>query len=58
MALALFGSSNSWPPEISDDGKSLTLTYTKPFADWAVDMFMYVPAHITAEKALGLSDPQ
>ncbi len=45
-------------PQISDDGKSLTLVYDKPFADWAVDMQIYVPAHITAEKALGISDPQ
>ncbi len=45
-------------PEISDDGKSLTLKYSKPFADWRFDMWLYVPAHITAEKALGLSDAQ
>jgi len=45
-------------PEISDNGKSLTLTYSKPFADWNVDMFMYVPAHVTAMHALGISDPQ
>ena len=25
-------------PEISDDNKSLTLVYTKPFADWQYDM--------------------
>jgi peptide/nickel transport system substrate-binding protein len=45
-------------PKISDDGKSLTLVYTKPFADWQYDMSVNLPAHITAEKALGLSDPQ
>ncbi len=46
-------------PEIGDNGKSLTLTYSKPFADWKLDMLgINVPAHITAEKALGISDPQ
>ncbi len=46
-------------PEISDDGKSLTLVYDKPFADWQVDMNgPNVPAHIMAEKALGLDDAQ
>jgi peptide/nickel transport system substrate-binding protein len=46
-------------PEIGDDGKSLTLVYDKPFADWQVDMTgLGVPAHITTEKALGISDPQ
>jgi peptide/nickel transport system substrate-binding protein len=45
-------------PEISDDNKSLTLTYTKPFADWQYDMPDLMPAHVVAEKALGVSDPQ
>jgi peptide/nickel transport system substrate-binding protein len=45
-------------PEISEDGKSLTLTYTKPFADWQYDMSVNTPAHIVAEKALGVTDPQ
>ncbi len=46
-------------PEIGDDGKSLTLTYTEPFADWQVDMTgLGVPAHITAGKALGIDDAQ
>ena len=45
-------------PKISDDGKSLTLVYTKPFADWQYDMSVNLPAHVTAEKALGISDPQ
>ncbi len=45
-------------PEISDDGKSLTLVYDKPFADWEVDMGVEVPAHVTAMKALGLEDAQ
>ncbi len=45
-------------PEISDDGKSLTLVYTKPFADWQYDIEVKTPAHITAEKALGIADAQ
>ena len=45
-------------PQISDDGKTLTLVYTKPFADWKIDMGGYMPAHVVAEKALGISDPQ
>ncbi len=45
-------------PEITDDGKSLTLVYDEPFADWELDMGVAVPAHVTAMKALGLDDPQ
>ena len=45
-------------PKISDDGKSLTMVYTKPFADWKLDMEINTPAHVTAGKALGISDPQ
>ncbi len=45
-------------PEISDDNKGLTLIYTKPFADWQYDMDDLMPAHVVAEKALGISDPQ
>ncbi len=45
-------------PEISDDNKSITLKYDKPFADWELDMSIPVPAHVTAMKALGLTDAQ
>lgn len=45
-------------PEISDDGKTLTLEYDKPFADWQYDISMSIPAHVTAMKALGIDDPQ
>jgi peptide/nickel transport system substrate-binding protein len=48
-------------PVISDDGKSVTLTYSKPFADWELDMSgtgAIIPAHVTAMKALGIDDPQ
>jgi peptide/nickel transport system substrate-binding protein len=45
-------------PVISDDNKSLTLKYDKPFADWQLDMSVTVPAHVTAMKALGITDAQ
>ena len=43
-------------PEIGDNGKSITFVYDKPFADWAVDLTVSMPAHIIAEKALGITD--
>ncbi len=46
-------------PEISDDNKSVTFEYSKPFADWDVNMTTSdsgLPAHIVAKKALGLDD--
>lgn len=45
-------------PVISEDGKSITLTYSKPFVDWeilAADP-VGVPAHIVGKKALGIDD--
>ena len=45
-------------PEISDDGKSLTLVYDDPFADWEIDMAVPIPAHVAAMKGLGLDDAQ
>ncbi|MDQ0371885.1 ABC transporter family substrate-binding protein [Cellulomonas humilata] len=43
-------------PEI--DGDSITLTYTKPFADWATAISMNLPAHVVAQRALGIEDAQ
>ena len=50
-------------PEISDDGKSVTFTYSKPFADWETEFGLGaygsgVPAHIVAKNALGTTDAQ
>jgi peptide/nickel transport system substrate-binding protein len=45
-------------PKSSDDDKTLTLVYTKPFADWQYDMPDLMPAHVVGMKALGISDPQ
>lgn len=44
-------------PEISEDGQSITFTYTKPFADWEVSLGVGVPAHVVAMHALGIDDP-
>ena len=43
-------------PEI--DGNSITLTYTKPFADWATAISMNLPAHVVAQRALGIEDAE
>lgn len=45
-------------PQISDNNKSITMVYDKPFADWEVNFDMGVPAHATAMEALGIKDPQ
>lgn len=45
-------------PVIGDGGKSLTMTYDKPFADWQVQMTVSVAAHALAQKALGVTDPK
>lgn len=43
-------------PEISDDNKSITLTYSKPFADWEVSYnVLNTPAQVVAKEA-GLAD--
>lgn len=46
-------------PEISDNGRSMTLKYSKPFADWesaiGVSPNVRTPAHVVAQKA-GLKD--
>jgi peptide/nickel transport system substrate-binding protein len=50
-------------PEISEDGKSVTFEYSKPFADWELELGfgadgVGLPSHIVAKKALGIDDPQ
>ena len=47
-------------PQISDDLKTVTITYSKPFADWEHvmgDLGAGQPAHIVAKRALGVDDP-
>lgn len=42
-------------PEIGDDNRSITLTYSKPFSDWEVAFDLDRPAHVVA-KGAGLAD--
>jgi len=43
-------------PEIGDDGRSVTLVYDRPFADWETNFGYGVPAHVTARLAGGSED--
>ncbi|WP_029088902.1 ABC transporter family substrate-binding protein [Brevibacterium album] len=50
-------------PEVSEDRKSITFTYSTLYADWETTFGLAgrgvsVPAHITARKALGIEDPE
>ncbi|MDO5533627.1 MAG: ABC transporter substrate-binding protein, partial [Propionibacteriaceae bacterium] len=47
-------------PEISEDGKSVTFTYSAPFVDWEILAMdpTTVPAHVVAKRALGSADPE
>lgn len=45
-------------PEVGDEGRSITLVYDRPFADWEDAFGPGVPAHVTAMKALDVGDPQ
>ena len=45
-------------PELGDDGRTMTLKYSKPFADWEIALGgpgIDIPAHVLAKKA-GLAD--
>lgn len=42
-------------PEVGDDNRSITLTYSKPFSDWEVALDLDRPAHVVA-KGGGLAD--
>ena len=43
-------------PEVSDDGKSITLVYSEPFVDWELAFASPLPAHVIAKNALGIED--
>ncbi|GAA2515459.1 ABC transporter family substrate-binding protein [Rarobacter incanus] len=44
-------------PEISEDGKSITFTYSKKYADWQYSFDgRTLPAHVVAKRALGIDD--
>jgi len=45
-------------PEISDDKKSMTITYDTPFVDWELVMSAFLPAHVIGKNALALTDNQ
>jgi len=46
-------------PEVSDDGRSITMVYNEPFVDWELafaSVGSMLPAHIVAKKSLGIDD--
>lgn len=44
-------------PTVSEDGKSITVVYDKPFADWEKSLLgPNIPAHIVGKRALGEAD--
>ncbi|WP_271394611.1 ABC transporter family substrate-binding protein [Neomicrococcus lactis] len=46
------GLNNTKVPEIGADGRSITLTYDQPYADWEIAISSPLsPAHVVAEKA-------
>ena len=45
-------------PELSDDMKSMTITYDSPYVDWELVMSAPLPAHVVARNALGIEDAQ
>jgi len=44
-------------PELGEDGRSMTLTFSEPAADWEYALAAEVPAHVVAKNA-GLADGQ
>lgn len=44
-------------PEIGEDGRSITLTYSEPAADWEIAYVVDAPAHVVAKNG-GLADGQ
>lgn len=49
----------SQTPEVSDDKKSITMTYDEPFVDWELTFTSAgLPAHIIGENALEAEDAQ
>ena len=46
-------------PEVSDDKKSITMTWDAPFVDWELAFTNAgLPAHVVAQQALGIEDAQ
>ena len=45
-------------PEVSEDGKAVTATWDSFYVDYQLEgIFVGMPAHIVAEKVLGIADP-
>ncbi len=45
-------------PEMSADGTTMTVVYSKPFVDYQLEFGpALLPAHVVGEKALGMTDP-
>ncbi|MFP7832747.1 ABC transporter substrate-binding protein [Marisediminicola sp. LYQ134] len=44
-------------PEVSDDGRAITLEYDHYFVDWRLAFDIGVPAHVVAMNALDIDDP-
>ncbi|WP_455834914.1 ABC transporter family substrate-binding protein [Pseudarthrobacter siccitolerans] len=44
-------------PELGEDGRSITLEYAVPYADWEVAFDVGLPAHVVAAKS-GLNDEE
>lgn len=51
------GLAGTLPPEIGDEGRSITLEYRTPYADWEVAFDVGLPAHVVAAKS-GLADEE
>jgi peptide/nickel transport system substrate-binding protein len=45
-------------PEVSDDKKSITMTYDEPFVDWELQLTAPLPAHVVGKNALEIEDNQ
>jgi peptide/nickel transport system substrate-binding protein len=45
-------------PEVSDDLKTVTMTYDEPFVDWELQLTAPLPAHVVGKNALGIEDNQ
>lgn len=44
-------------PQLGDDGRSMTLTYSAPNEDWELALPAPLPAHVVAKHAWGIDDP-
>jgi peptide/nickel transport system substrate-binding protein len=45
-------------PEIGDDNRSITMTYSKPYVDWELALSNPLPAHVVGKNALEVTDNQ